>query len=33
VHKHVEHIYRKLDVHDRHEAVERALALGVSAVG
>jgi len=29
VHKHVEHVYRKLDVHDRHGALERALDLGV----
>ena len=29
VHKHVEHIYRKLGVHDRRDAVERAAALGL----
>jgi DNA-binding CsgD family transcriptional regulator len=29
VHKHVEHLYRKLDVHDRHDACQRALALGI----
>jgi DNA-binding CsgD family transcriptional regulator len=29
VHKHVEHLYRKLEVHDRREAVQRALALGM----
>lgn len=29
VHKHVEHLYRKLDVHARHEALERAHALGM----
>lgn len=29
VHKHVEHIYRKLDVHDRDNALERAHALGM----
>jgi DNA-binding NarL/FixJ family response regulator len=29
VHKHVEHIYRKLNVHDRRDAVQRAVTLGV----
>ena len=29
VQKHVEHLYRKLDVHDRHDALERALAIGL----
>jgi DNA-binding NarL/FixJ family response regulator len=29
VHKHVEHLYRKLDVHDRRAVLERAHLLGV----
>lgn len=33
VHKHVEHIYRKLDAHGRREAVERAVALGMLRPG
>jgi len=29
VHKHVEHLYRKLEAHDRHHALQRATALGI----
>lgn len=29
VQKHVEHLYRKLDVHDRHDARQRAILLGL----
>jgi DNA-binding CsgD family transcriptional regulator len=27
--KHLEHLYRKLDVHDRRTAIERAISLGI----
>jgi hypothetical protein len=29
VQKHVEHLYRKLDVHDRRDAVDRARLLRI----
>jgi DNA-binding CsgD family transcriptional regulator len=28
-HKHLENVYRKLDVHDRHDAVTSARTLGI----
>ena len=31
VHTHIRHLYEKLDVHKRHEALERARALGLIA--
>jgi LuxR family maltose regulon positive regulatory protein len=31
IHTHIRHLYEKLDVHKRHEALERARALGLIA--